>query len=387
MSSAPPHDERWIPVALGAIDVRGSAGFAPEAEILVIPVVPGPALCLVGEGAALWRELVQHGPVRPNTVDAARNALLEHLREDGLVVRAREHPAAVTHLAAPALSSPLHELVYALVQRVADGAGIRCFFIKGPALHLQGLREREHSGDVDVWCDPARWDDLAEALEPWGWVRQPDPWRGTSIHHTATMTPTSWGCEIDVHRRFPGLTLDDDRAFEMLEELSTTLDLGGTVVSIPQRDAHAVISALHTIRPAVGRRLTPNDHLLAQKTLASAAAAVDAARALGAVAALRADLAVAFPGVDPGPDRGVPRDWFHRAQPDRPRAYLAALRSLPPRERVRAALNLVWPPDDIALASAARAGETTTSAGRARRRRLIRGVFSWIAALHPKERS
>ncbi|WP_150959141.1 nucleotidyltransferase family protein [Microbacterium testaceum] len=384
MSPAPPLDERWIPVAFGALDVRDAAAFSPEAEILVLPVIPGPALCLVGDGAALWRDLVDRGPLSPRALTVDQNDLLEQLQHEGLVALGTSHTAAVTRLDRALLSSPLHELIYALVHRVADAAGIRCLFVKGPALHHQGLREREHSGDVDVWCDPARWDDLASALEPWGWARQPDPWRGTSVHHSTTLLPRAWGCEIDIHRRFPGLALDDERAFDIVMTLSTTMVAAGTVVPIPRRDAHAVISALHAIRPAVGRKVSVNDHLIGQRTLAAAPGAMDAARALGAVAALRDDLAVAYPNADPGPDLGPPRDWLHRAQPDRPRAYLAALRSIPARERIRALRNLVWPADDIALASAADAGDPTTDAGRARRRRLIRAIRTWTAAFFRK---
>ena len=47
------------------------------------------------------------------------------------------------------------------VARVAASRGIRCVFTKGPALRLQGLRDREHSGDVDLWCDPARVEDTS----------------------------------------------------------------------------------------------------------------------------------------------------------------------------------------------------------------------------------
>lgn len=386
MSFTSPPDERWIPVAFGALDARGIPTLAAEADVLAVPIVPGPALCLVGDGATLWRELVGHAPRTPREFTPEENVVLEHLRDRGLVVLGRTHPAAVTHLDRPALSSPLHELVYALVQRVAASLGIRCVFVKGPALHHQGLREREHSGDVDVWCDPARWDELAAALAPWGWEREPDPWRGTSVHHTATMTPTSWGCEIDIHRRFPGLTLDDSEAFEALLGFSTTMRLAGVAVSIPCRDAHAVIFALHTVRPSVGKPVTEHDHRAARIILGSAGGAMEAAHKLGAVAVLRADLSVAFPGVDPGPDDGAPRDWFHRAQPDLPRAYLVAVRSLPWRERARALRNLAWPPDDIALASARRAGEPTEDAGRARRRRLVRGVRSWTPVLRRRKR-
>lgn len=377
---APRHpDEGWIPVAFGALDVHGRTDFVDGAEILVVPCSPADALCLVGEGAALWRRLVGRPPVPAVEFDDHDTAVLAQLGEAGLVVYARAHPAAVTRLDTPVLSSPLHELVYALVQRVAVSRGIPCVFVKGPVLHHQSLRDREHSADVDVWCDPARWDELVQALAPWGWTREPDPWWGTSVHHTATMVPSTWGCEIDVHRRFPGLTLDDDEAFAAVSAVTEPRVFAGTTVAVPRRGAHAVLSALHLMRPAVG---TPTDDAaarLAHEVLVRVPDAVENARGLGAASALLEQLRAAFPGVDPGPVDGVPRDWRHRSQPDRAHAYLAALGTLPLRERARVLLRLIWPPDDIALASARRAGETPASARHARVRRLVRGVRSFHA--------
>ena len=386
MPDAPSCGEGWIPIARGALDVRGSDTFLPEAAILLVPAQPGPALCLTGDGARLWQRLVDMAPASPADFSSAENDLLDTLRDAGLVTFALDHPAAIKRVPTPVLSSPLHELTYALVQGVAESAGISCIFVKGPALHHQGLREREHSGDVDVWCEPSRWEDLATALEPWGWVRELDPWRGSSIHHSTTMLPLSWGCEVDIHRRFPGLTLDDPRAFDAISKHSAPVVYAGVEIAVPGRDAHAVIAALHAVRPAVGHRVGEHEHRTARDLLAGAAGSLDAAHELGAVAALRLDLAATFPGVDLGPDEGTPRDWWHRAQPDRARAYMSALRTLPLLERIRAAYALLWPADDIALASARRAGEATSHAGRARRRRLIRGIRSLLNGRRRRER-
>lgn len=379
MSSAPPSDERWIAVAFGALDVRGAPTFAAEAEIALVPILPGPALCLVGEGAALWRGLVDRGPLSPLELGSDENALLEQMRKEGLVVRGRTHPAAVTRLDPPVLSSPLHELVYALVAHVSETAGIRCLFVKGPALHHQGLRAREHSGDVDVWCDPARWDDLAAALEPWGWVREPDPWRGTPIHHTATMTPTSWGCEIDVHRRLPGLTLDDDEAFAAVLERTASVRYGGVEVSVPETAAHAVLAAVHAVRPEIGAGPRSEQAVaLATTLLSSDPLCLDRAIDLGAVTVLRDELSVATGESLPADGGAVPHDWDWRSRPDRLHAYLTALRSLPPRQRLRVARRLLWPDDDVALASERRAGYAVTTPTAARRRRLARAALTWL---------
>lgn len=380
MSSSPPADG-WFAIAHGALDVRGSALFDAGAEILMVPTDPGDALCLVGAGAALWRRLIDRAPVGDADLDPAEREMLAQMSVAGLVSRDPSHPARVLRLDPPTLSSPLHELVYALTARVAAQHGIPCVFTKGPALFLQGLREREHSGDVDVWCDPAQGDILAAALEPWGWSREPDPWRGTSVHHTATMTPHGWGCEIDVHRRFPGLTLADADALAIVLRDAEPMRFAGVEIRVPRADTHAVLAAVHAVRPVIGagpRTRATSD--TAALLLARAPGSLDRARELGAVGVLRDELAPLAPPGSLDGDHGVPRDWAWRAESSRARAYWAALRGEPPTTRARLLLRFVWPPDDIALASARRAGEATNDPDRARRRRLVRGLREWLRA-------
>ncbi|MFF8188171.1 nucleotidyltransferase family protein [Microbacterium sp. NPDC016588] len=378
MPSDRPIHERWIPVAFGALDVRSTASMVPEAEILVAPTIPAPAVCLVGEAAELWRDLVQGGPASPLDLSPSQNDLLEQLADAGLVALGPAHPAAVTSLDAPSLSSPPHELVYALVHRVAAEAGIRCLFIKGPALFHQGLRTHEHSGDVDVWCDPDRWDDLAAALEPWGWARQPDPWRGTPIHHTATMTPTTWGCEIDVHRRLPGLTLADREAFAAVWNRTTRVRYAGVEVAVPDSSTHAVLAAVHAVRPEIGAGpRTERASALATALLSSAPDSLARATDVGALAVLDAELsAVSGTRIEISP-QAKPHDWEWRGSRNRLHAYWTALQTLPPLTRFRVAARLLWPDDDVALASERRAGRSAKSASSARRRRLIRAAWSW----------
>ncbi|WP_058625090.1 nucleotidyltransferase family protein [Microbacterium testaceum] len=380
MSSSPPA-HGWFAIAYGALDVEGSALFERGAEVLLVPAVPGDVLCLVGEGAALWRRLIDSAPVQEDAVSAAERVILSEMAQAGIVTRDATHPARVTQLAPPVLSSPLHELVYALTAQVAAEHGIRCVFTKGPALMLQGLREREHSGDVDVWCDPARWDDLAEALEPWGWAREPDAWRGTAVHHTATMRPERWGCEIDIHRRFPGLTIDDAAAFEIVLRDAEPLRFGAVDILVPRVSTHAVLAAIHAVRPVIGAGPRTRDISDgAARLLARAPDTLERARELGAVVALRDELApLAAPG-SLDADEGTPRDWAWRAESSRVRAYWVAMRGLSWIVRARLVIRFVWPPDDIALASAHSAGDPTDDPTRARWSRLRRGVREWLHA-------
>jgi hypothetical protein len=380
MRSPVPPGHGWIPIAHGALDVSGSDGFAVGAEVLVLPTRPGEALCLVGEGAALWRRLVTAAPAAPGSFTPEQNAILAHLEDLGLVAVAASHPAQITVLRPPTLTSPLHELVYALVARVAAHHGIACVFTKGPALRLQGLRDREHSGDVDLWCDPTRIDELADALIAWGWNRAPDPWRGTTIHHTVTLAPERWGCEIDIHRRFAGLVLDDDRAFALVLRDAVPMSFGAVDVLFPAPATHAVLAALHAVRPEIGAGPRPPAASAAARAfLSRAEGSVARARELGAVPALRGELEpLAEPGSLDADAAGAPRDWEWRQQPDHVRAYWMAMRAVPWPMRARLILRFVWPPDDVALASARHAGHSATTPRRARWIRLRRGIRDWV---------
>lgn len=368
-----------MPIAYGALDVRGLADFGDPAGILVAPTVPGEAMCLVGAGAALWRRLIDESPLSPTSMRDDELAIVEALAEHGLAAFAETHPARVTFLSAPVLSSPLHELVYALTARVAADIAVPCVFVKGPPLHLQGLREREHSGDVDVWCEPSRWTALATALESWGWERLPDPWHGSAVPHSMTMSPRVWGCEIDVHRRLPGLALDDAAAFAVVCERATTLRLAGVDVLVPAIDDHAVLAAVNAVRPGIGDSGRSDEAAaVARALLRAAPGSARRAHALGAVPVLRDEIARIEPAALRDEEgASLPRDWTWRSRPDRARAYLTALRMIPRAARLPTALRVLWPPDDVALASARAAGEPLDDPARARRRRLVRGLRQW----------
>ena len=373
MTAASPSAAR-VAIAFGALDVSASETWAGDAEILVLPAEPAEPFCLTGAGARMWRRLATRGPVTPAN-DAERD-MLAAMTDLGIASPDPGHPARITRVNRPRLSSPVHELAYALTARAAAARGIPCVFIKGPALHHQGLREREHSGDVDVWCPPSRWDELAEALAAWGWSREPDPWRGTSVHHTATMTPASWGCEIDIHRRIPGLALPDAEAFEVVARYSEPVDYAGVDVTIPRADVHAVLAAVHAVRPEIGAgpRSTAAS-ATAAAVLAAADGSAQRACELGAVPVLENELTGLLAAETIALHRGgVPRDWAWRAEPNRARAYWTALREEDLTTRVRVLWRFVWPPDAIVVSSARQAGDADVTPARARWRRLARGL-------------
>lgn len=365
----------WVAISYGALDVRDASGIAEGVEVLVTPTLPGTPLGLVDAGAALWQRLVREGPVEDADLSDDERVVVAEMVAVGLASADAAHPARRTELAAPWLSSPMHELVYALVASVARDAGIDAVFIKGPVLHAQGLREREHSGDVDLWLDAEDAAALVRALEPWGWSPGPSDFV-ERMHHSTTLYPREWGCEIDVHTRFPGVALDPAAAFDLLCQRSEPVVLASASCSAPRGPDHAVIQALHLLRPNPKVTLTERDRTAAISGLRAAGAeAIPAAVDFGTLPILRDVLADAFPGAEmPESNGSPPRDWELLKAPTTARYHLAVIGTMPWRARPRAIWRAIWPSAEAAQLSAHRAHRTPRTVLGARLWRLWNGV-------------
>lgn len=364
----------WIAVGLGATDLRGADVGDSGAEAAIIPVRPADPVAITGAVAGLWRRLVA-GPVEDAELGEDERALVREFADYGIASADEGDPARIAKLSGPWLVSFIHELVYALVAGVAAREGLRVVFIKGPIEYRQGLRARRHSGDVDVWVEPGGIPRLTKAMEPWGWAVRPDPWEGTTVNHTTTLRAGAWGCEIDIHRHFPGCALPEDQAFAVLCRHTESLRFAGVSVEVPTVAAHSVIFALHLTRPEVGQITSPHRVATATSSLVKGGdEAAGFARDFGAEAALLGPLRTAFPDQIFAPTYGLPANWTWRAQPNRFRAYLKGLRMVPPRQRPKTALRLLWPSVGVALDSETLAGEHVTDPVRARFRRLRRGI-------------
>lgn len=364
----------WIAIGLGATDLRGADVGDSRAETAIIPVRPAEPVAITGAVAGLWRRLVA-GPVEDSELTEDERALVRDFASYGIASDGPDDPARISTVQAPWLVSFIHELVYVLVARVAMQEGLRVVFIKGPIEYRQGLRTRRHSGDVDVWVEPGGIPRLVRAMEPWGWAVRSDPWEGTTVNHTTTLKPGAWGCEVDLHRHFPGCALSVDRAFAVLCEHTESMSFCGVQVEVPTAAAHSVIVALHLTRPEVGQITSPQQIAAATSALAtSGVEAATFARDFGAEAALLGPLRAAFPEQTFEPSYGLPANWTWRAQPNLLRSYLKGLHMVPAGQRPRTALRLLWPPDDVALDSEMQAGETFANPLMARLGRLRRGI-------------
>lgn len=366
----------WVARSNGALDLRGHDLEAEGFDLVVTPTVPGTPLFLFGAGAALWRSVAE-STAHDDDLDPDERLLVQEFVDAGIAAEGAGRDAAERPVERPWLSSVFHELVYALVARVAAEHEIDVMFIKGPTLHAQGLREREHSGDVDCLVLPGEDLALARAMEEWGWRSVVTPLTGTGVSHSLTLSAPAWGCAIDVHTRFPGIALDPAAAFDLLRRRGEDRRFAGTTVRTPSRADHAVISALHSVRPYLG---TPPGEALIQAAADSLQAGgddvVDRIVELRAGYALGEALRRAFPAAQLPPEGAVaPFDWEWRSTPQGPRRHLKALGLVPWRLRMRTFVRLVWPSADAA--GAPEPGGTAT-ARRGRMRRIIDAVADLV---------
>lgn len=368
----------WTAVAFGALDLRGTELEEQGFELVVVPVTPGIPVFLMGRGAEVWRALVAGESDRIGAEEDA-DEVLSALEDMGIASRGAEHHARVTTLSTPWLVSAFHELVYALIARVAESEGIDAVFIKGPTLHAQGLRVREHSGDVDCWVRPGDDIRLAEAMRAWGWTPLFSPFTGTGVTHSLTLEAGEWGCAIDVHIRYPGMDIEPAAAFEIALAASEPRIFAGTVCATPRKPLHGVIAALHSVRPFIGSPAGESSIDAAAEALRAAGEeSVDFAERVNAVYALEAPLQRAFPEAGLAyPDARPPADWSWRLTASAPRRHLRALLTVPARQRPAVLWRLVWPSAEVLRASGEAPNTSVLRRASARVRRLIAAAISF----------
>jgi hypothetical protein len=138
-------------------------------------------------------------------------------------------------------------LAHAVVQKLADDHGVDLLHLKGPAV-LPGLRaEGRHSSDVDVLVRPVQLSQLASALDAVGWERRTDFATGSVFAHAANWWHDDWGW-VDVHVRWPGVTIGADEAFDVLSRDKLQHAIAHWDCPVPGRTAQRLILVLHSAR-------------------------------------------------------------------------------------------------------------------------------------------
>lgn len=244
-------------------------------------------------------------------------------------------------------------LGHALVARLADGMGVRAFFIKGPASVAQGLREPKTSADVDVFVDPSRLENILQGMRDRGWRERPvDPDSRTFPKHSVTLDHPDWPCCIDVHFRFPGMEHPAAACFEVMWSRTGLLDLAGQPVRVPSRALGVLILALHALRaphlPACRQELEFLADIASQHS--RALAILEVATATGSLAAVRPFLEDLLPdaSVPEWPEPSV--EWRNRLMAREPgSARLVAIVQAPWGEKPGMLWRAMFPPPEVLL--------------------------------------
>lgn len=142
------------------------------------------------------------------------------------------------------------DLASALCQAVADEAGVRVLFLKGPAASRQGLRAPGHvSGDVDVLCTPGDRPAMEAGLRARGWRLRPVSTAAREFTtHSVTFIHDLWPCDIDLHTTFPGMLADPTTNFEALWRRREEHCFAGVPILTPDRSAQFLVLLLHGLR-------------------------------------------------------------------------------------------------------------------------------------------
>lgn len=142
---------------------------------------------------------------------------------------------------------------HAAVQQVAERFGVDLLHIKGAAVD-PSLRPGGYAGsDVDVLVRPAHVDTLDRAMRSNGWTLYSTFQHGSPFGHAQTYVHEAWGY-IDIHRYFPGIRLEPERAFEVFWTDRHRYEIAGIGCQVPSVPAQAVLLVLNAARSAKGAR-------------------------------------------------------------------------------------------------------------------------------------
>lgn len=153
-------------------------------------------------------------------------------------------------------------LAQATAQYLADQAGVHVLGLKGPAVDASlrpsttfttadGFEETRAapraSSDADVLVRPSHVDAYMRALQQHGWRIVTHFDTGSAFEHAASMWHDKLGY-IDVHRRFPGITIDAATAFDRLWADHDVKEIAHIACGVPSVDHQRLIMLLHAAR-------------------------------------------------------------------------------------------------------------------------------------------
>lgn len=144
-------------------------------------------------------------------------------------------------------------LAHAAVQFMAEQAGVDLLHIKGEALDASVRRPGRTSTDVDVLVRPADVAALIRVLRDRDWELRGGFHASSAFEHSATLHHPVWGY-LDVHRRYPGFTVEDGEAFDVLWRDRVPWQAAGRRCFVPDLPAQRLVLLLHSARSAGSMR-------------------------------------------------------------------------------------------------------------------------------------
>jgi hypothetical protein len=293
-------------------------------------------------------------------------------------------------------------LAHPLVARVAERAGTRILFVKGPTAVAVGARPDRPSSDVDVLVDPAGFDDLCRALEASGWSRRHGDVglvhsAQDALEHSVHYLRDGWPSDLDVHFAFPGFLAPAGQVFDTLHERREVVTVAG--VGVPSADllGQSLVVALHALRdPRRERSVEDLEHLQARLGGAGGEPGADRAAALSELAALatrtgsartaapfleRLGLAPDDRDLGAAGDEGY-RAWSQRAAgpPSGVGLWAREIGRTPWRDKPGAIRHAVLPSRDVLLSSHLAPGASQLTIARLHVVRWSRGLRSLLGA-------
>lgn len=246
------------------------------------------------------------------------------------------------------------QLAHVLVHDRLSLAGIRALTIKGPCSEAHGLRSARVSADADVLVEPNRFDDALAAMREVGFNPRPTSAVTAVIStHAVATVHRAWPIDIDLHRRFPGMTEDPTVTFDLLWDARAYARLGNSTVPIAGLSHAMLIDALHVLREPhrLPRARAEYDRMvrLAETLLGDLGlgALVIEARRLGALETARPFLVALGQTLPPAPPRGSDPnldDWLERSEGSSGTAgrLWRASRGMPGKARLRLLAGAVF---------------------------------------------
>ncbi|UZJ24971.1 nucleotidyltransferase family protein [Rhodococcus antarcticus] len=187
------------------------------------------------------------------------------------------------------------ELLHAEVAHLLARAGVPVLHVKGPTvvrwLHPGGGRPW---GDVDVLVPRDRLDEALAVLAAHGFgERFPGVTHHTSEDHAVVLARpdlSPGNGEVDLHHRFPGITVPPAQAWSVLWARRVAAELAHLPVWFPDLSTRAVLVALNTARSGTAQAMLDLERLCGPDATLDWSDVAALADQLGALPALRAGL-------------------------------------------------------------------------------------------------